>query len=57
MFDSYLRLLEVINQEIAASNKMIKEIYDKDKDAQLLTTIPGIGITLATLISTESEQN
>ena len=53
MSDSYLRLLEVINREIASSNEMIKEIYDKDKDAQLLATIPGIGVTLATLISTE----
>jgi transposase len=53
MSDSYLKLLKVINQEIASSNDMIKEIYDKDEDAQLLATIPGIGVTLATLISTE----
>jgi len=53
MSDSYLRLLEAINREIASSNEMIKEIYDKDKDAQLLATIPGIGVTLAALISTE----
>ena len=53
MSDSYLTLLEAINQEIASSNEMVKEIYDKDKDAQLLATIPGIGVTLATLISTE----
>jgi len=51
--NSYLTLLEAINQEIASSNEMVKEIYDKDKDAQLLATIPGIGVTLATLISTE----
>jgi transposase len=48
-----LRLLEVINQEIESSNERIKEIYDKDEDAQLLATTPGIGVTLATLISTE----
>ena len=53
MLKSYLRLLELINQEISSSNEMIEEIYRKDKDAQLLTTIPGIGVTLATLISTE----
>jgi len=53
MSDSYLRLLEVINREIASSNEMVKEIYDKDRDAQFLDTIPGIGVTLATLISTE----
>jgi len=53
MFESYLRLLELINKEISASNEMICEIYQKDRDAQLLVTIPGIGITPATLISTE----
>jgi transposase len=53
MFESYLRLVGLINQGISASNEMIEDIYKKDKDAQLLTTIPGIGVTLATLISTE----
>jgi len=53
MFESYMRLIELINQEISASNEMVKQIYDKDKDAQLLASILGIGITLATLISTE----
>lgn len=53
MFESYLRLVELINKEISTTNEMIGEIYKKDKDAQLLTTIPGIGTTLATLISTE----
>ena len=32
---------------------MVKETYEKDRDAQLLATIPGIGVTLAMLISTE----
>lgn len=32
---------------------MVKEIHRKDNDAQLLATIPGVGVTLATLISTE----
>lgn len=53
MLESYLRLLGLINQEISASNRMVEEIYEKDRDAQLLTTVPGIGVTLATLISTE----
>ena len=39
--------------EILATNKMIEKIYQKDKDAQLIFTIPGIGVTLATLIGTE----
>ena len=45
--------MEAINQEISITNGMVKEIYEKDGDAQLLTTIPGIGITLGMLISTE----
>ena len=51
--ESDLRLVEHLNQEISASNEMVEEIYKKDRDAQLLSTIPGIGITLAVLISTE----
>jgi transposase len=53
MVESHLRVMEAINQEISISNDMVKKIYDEDKDAQLLATIPGIGITLATLLSTE----
>jgi len=53
MFESYLRLVELINQEISPSNEMIEDIYKKDNDAQFLTTISGIGVTLATLFSTE----
>ena len=45
--------MEAIDQEISISNDMVKKIYDEDEDAQLLATIPGIGITLATLLSTE----
>ena len=53
LVESHLRVMEAINQEISITNDMVKEIYEKDRDAQLLTTIPGIGVTLATLISTE----
>ena len=35
---------------------MVKEIYEKDKDAQLLTTITRIGITLATPLSAEIDR-
>ncbi len=51
--ESHLRVMEAINQEISITNDMVKQIYEKDRDAQLLATIPGIGVTLATLISTE----
>jgi transposase len=53
LVESHLRIMEAINQEISLTNDMVKEIYEKDVDAQLLATIPGIGVTLAMLISTE----
>ena len=53
LVESHLRVMEAINQEISITNDMVKGIYEKDGDAQLLTTIPGIGITLGMLISTE----
>jgi len=53
IFESAMRLIEHLSHEISASNQMVEEIYKKDKDAQLLSTIPGIGKTLAVLISTE----
>ncbi len=53
IFESAMRLIEQLSREISASNLMVEEIFKKDKDAQLLYTIPGIGKTLAVLISTE----
>lgn len=53
LLESHLRAMEAISHEISNTNDMIKELYEKDRDAQLITTIPGIGITLGMLISTE----
>ncbi len=53
IFESAMRLIEQLSHEISVSNRMIDGIYKRDKDAQLLYTIPGIGKTLAVLISTE----
>jgi transposase len=53
ILESAMRLIEHLSNEISASNRMIEEIFKKDKDAQLLSTLPGIGKTLAVLISTE----
>jgi transposase len=53
IFESSMRLIEQLSLEISSSNQMMDEIFHKDKDAQLLRTIPGIGKTLAVLISTE----
>jgi len=51
--ESHLRVMDAINQEISLSNGMVAEMYEQDADAQLLASIPGIGTTLAMLISTE----
>jgi transposase len=51
IFESAMRLVEHLSEEISTSNDMVKEIYEQDKDARLLSTIPGIGRTLAVLIS------
>jgi len=48
-----MRLIEHLSNEISVSTRMIEEIYKKDNDAQLPSTIPGIGKTIAVLISTE----
>jgi len=53
LIESHLRVMDAINQEISTTNEMVREIYEQDADAQLLATIPGIGVTLAMLISTE----
>jgi transposase len=53
LVESHLRVMEAINQEVSTTNDMVKDLYEKDSDAQLLATIPGIGVTLAVLISTE----
>jgi transposase len=51
--ESHLRVMEAINHEISITNDIVKQIYEKDRDAQLLATIPGVGVTLAMPISTE----
>lgn len=53
MVESHLRVMEAINREISVSNDMVKEVFEQNEDAQLLITIPGIGVTLATLLSIE----
>ena len=46
-------MLDILSQEIAATDKVVKDIYDQDPDAKLPATIPGIGGTIATLLSIE----
>jgi len=51
--ESSLRVMEAINEEISVTNDTVEEMYKKDRDAQLLTTIPGTGVTLGMLLSIE----
>jgi transposase len=53
LIESHLSVLDVVDREITATNAMVREIFERDSDAQLLATIPGIGVTLSTLISIE----
>jgi transposase len=53
LIESHLRVMDAISQEISTTNEMVREIYEQDADAHLLATIPGIGVTLAMLISIE----
>jgi len=53
LMNQLLLLFETLTEAIVASNKLIDEISSKDKDAQILITMPGIGKFLSVLISTE----
>jgi len=53
LLDQMLELLDNLNSLIEKTNKMIKEFFNNDNNAQLLETISGIGKFLAVLISTE----
>jgi len=51
--ENYLKLLEELNERIDETSKHIEDLAKDDKQAQLLTTIPGIGIYSAMLILSE----
>ena len=51
--NSYLSLIESINDQITKADVRIRGAVDKDKDAQLVQTIPGIGPYTALTISAE----
>ena len=36
MMESYLRLVDIISEEISATNEMIDEIYSRDEDVRFL---------------------
>ena len=49
--DSYLSLIESINDQIAKADARIRDAVDHDKDAQLIKSIPGIGPYTALTVS------
>jgi transposase len=53
LLNALLESLEHLNTQISESDAMVKQLYQKDEDAQLLKTIPGIGDFFSVLISTE----
>jgi transposase len=53
LLNSLLELLEQLTTRIAESDGLVKQLYQKDEDAQLLKSIPGIGDFFSVLISTE----
>jgi len=53
LLNALIKSLEHLNTQISESDALVKQIYLKDEDAQLLKTIPGIGEFFSVLISTE----
>jgi transposase len=51
--DSYLSLLDTLEQEIKEASKKIESIVKEDAHAKLLMTIPGVGYHSALLIKSE----
>ncbi len=53
LLNQLLEFLDIINKLISQSDAYIRQVYKEDHNAQLLSSIPGIGSFLAVLISTE----
>lgn len=51
--DGYLALAKVLHAQIAQASQEIREVVTADPQAQLLTTVPGIGYYTALLIVSE----
>lgn len=48
-----LKLLDGLKERIHESDELVLKIFKTDKDAQLLQSMPGFGVFLATLVSSE----
>lgn len=53
LLNQMLTIFDSLTMEIEKSNEQIEMFFSNDPDAQILATMPGIGIFLAVLISTE----
>ena len=53
MLDSLLAGIDFVNEQIKHSDQQLRHLYACDPVAQRLSTIPGIGVFFATLISRE----
>jgi len=53
LLDQMLELYDCLTAQLAQSNALIKTLFQNDPDAQRLESIPGIGVFLAMIISTE----
>jgi transposase len=51
--DCYLRLIELLKEEVKLVSGDLKRSAGKDDDAQLLMTIPGVGYYVALLVKSE----
>lgn len=51
--ESYLRILDVLDDEVKLLSKQLKGLAEDDEDVKLLMTIPGIGYYSALLVKSE----
>lgn len=51
--DGYLAIINVLNVEIAKAERVVEATFEDSADAQLLSTIPGVGPLLALTIAAE----
>jgi transposase len=51
--DGYLNVLDTVREEIKTVSKRVQQVAEKDQDAMLLMSIPGVGYYSALLIKSE----
>jgi transposase len=51
--DSYLRIMDVFDEEIKAFSSQLEGLAEEDEDVKLLMTVPGLGYYSALLVKSE----